>query len=129
AAGARVVLLSRDAEGLAETVAEIRHDGGEARSIVCDVTDLSGVQAAADQVEQWYGRIDTWIGNAGVLLYGRFWETTPDEYRRVMEINFLGQIHGALVALPALRRSGGGALVCVTSVEAVFTLPLHSAYA
>lgn len=127
--GATVVVLSRDEDGLAATVAEITHNGGDARYLVCDVTDLPALQSAADRVEQWYGRIDTWVNDAGVLMYARFWDTSPDEFRRMLEINFMGAIHGALVALPALRRSGGGALITVTSVEAVMTLPMHSAYA
>jgi short-subunit dehydrogenase len=62
-------------------------------------------------------------------LYSRFEETDPDDFRRMMEVNFVGQMNGILAALPALRRAGGGALVCVSSAEAVVTLPMHSAYA
>jgi hypothetical protein len=45
-----------------------------------------------------------------------------------MEVNFLGQVHGSLVALPALRRAGGGALIAISSVESIVSAPLHSAY-
>ncbi|WP_309104658.1 SDR family oxidoreductase [Microbacterium sp.] len=128
-AGARVVVMSRDEQGLAETVAEIVRNGGEAKHIVCDVTDRLALQSAVDRVEKWFGRVDTWVGNAGVLMYGRFTDTSPDEFRRMMEVNYIGQIHGIQVALPALHRAGGGALICVTSAEAVVTLPMHSAYA
>lgn len=127
--GATVVILSRDDAGLAKTVDEITRSGGRARHIVCDVTDQTAVQSAVDLVEQWYGRLDTWVGNAGVLMYARFLDTAPDEFRSVMEANFLSQVHGIRAAVPALRRAGGGALVCVTSTEGVVTLPMHSAYA
>lgn len=129
AAGARVVLLGRQEDRLHEAVARITATGGHARHVVCDVTDPAAVLQAADKAEEWYGRIDTWVNNAGVLLYGRFERTAPQEFRRLMEVDYLGQIHGALAALPALRRAGGGALICVTSVEARTALPLHSAYA
>ncbi|MCM3779210.1 SDR family oxidoreductase [Microbacterium hydrocarbonoxydans] len=128
-AGASVVVLGRGEARLTETVELISASGGTARHIVCDVSDAAAVQAAADQAEAWFGRIDTWVNNAGVLLYGRFEETTPDEFRRIMEIDYLGQIHGAQAALPALRRAGGGTLISVSSVEGRTTLPLHSAYA
>ncbi|MFS0894189.1 SDR family oxidoreductase [Microbacterium sp. 179-I 3D3 NHS] len=127
--GATVVVIARDEERLAATVAAITADGGEARYILCDVSDAAAVAAAADTVEGWFGRIDTWVNNAGVLVYGRFEETSPAEFQRLMEVNFLGQIHGAQAALPALRRAGGGALIAVSSVEASTALPLHSAYA
>ncbi|HWS51987.1 MAG TPA: SDR family NAD(P)-dependent oxidoreductase, partial [Microbacterium sp.] len=128
-AGARVVVLSRDADGLSNTVDEIVRDGGRGRHIVCDVTDATAVQSAVGLVEEWFGRIDTWVGNAGVLMYAPFADTSPDEFRRMLEVNFIGQIIGIQAVLPALRRAGGGALICVTSTEAVVTLPMHSAYA
>ncbi|KJQ55398.1 putative oxidoreductase SadH [Microbacterium sp. SA39] len=128
-AGATVAVLGRHEGRLADTVAEITAEGGQARHLLCDVKDAEAVRAAAETVERWFGRIDTWVNNAGVLVYARFEETTPAEFLRMMEIDFLGQVHGAQAALPALRRAGGGALISISSVEAVTTLPLHSAYA
>jgi len=127
--GAAVVVLSRDEERLATLVEEVREAGGIARSIVCDVTDFDEVRRAVDLVEEWFGRIDTWVNNAGMLLYSEFRRTSPEEFRRIMEVNFMGQIHGALAALPALTRAGGGALVSISSAESFLTLPTHSAYA
>lgn len=127
-AGARVVLLAREEQALATVVDEITERGGTARHIVCDVTDAAQLEAAAARTEEWFGGIDTWVNNAGVLLYGEFWNTPPDEFQRVMEVNYLGQVHGALAALPALERSGG-TLVAIASAESFLTLPLHSAYA
>lgn len=128
-AGATVVVLGRHEGRLAQTVADITAEGGQARHIVCDVQDAAAVRAAVETVERWFGRIDTWVNNAGVLIYARFEETAPAEFRRMMEIDYLGQVHGALAALPALRRAGGGALISISSIEAVTTLPFHSAYA
>jgi NAD(P)-dependent dehydrogenase (short-subunit alcohol dehydrogenase family) len=64
-----------------------------------------------------------------VSVYANAEDTTPDEYRRVIEVNLLGQIHGALAALPALRAAGGGALIEISSVEAEVALPYQAAYA
>lgn len=128
-AGAKVVAVARGEDALASLVREIESAGGEAIHAVCDVSDFEQVQKAADLAEEQFGRIDTWVNNAAILIYGKFWEITPEEFRRVMEVNYLGQIHGSLAALPALRRAGGGALISVSSVESIVSLPLHSAYA
>jgi NAD(P)-dependent dehydrogenase (short-subunit alcohol dehydrogenase family) len=76
-----------------------------------------------------FGRIDTWVNVAAVTVYARFEDTTPEEFRRVIEVNYLGQVHGALAALPRLRANGGGALISVSSVESSVSPPLTSAYA
>ncbi|MBT2485291.1 MULTISPECIES: SDR family oxidoreductase [unclassified Microbacterium] len=128
-AGSSVVILARGEAALVDTVEAIQRDGGIARYIVCDVTDAAGVAAAVHQVEQWFGRIDTWVGNAGVLLYAPVAETTASDLRLLFEVNVVGQLHGIQAAVPALRRAGGGTFVAVSSTEAVVTLPLHSGYA
>lgn len=128
-AGASVVVLARGEAALVDTVEHIVSRGGTARYIVCDVTDAGAVEAAVHQVEQWFGRIDTWVGNAGSLVYATVAETTPRDFRQVLEVNVLGQLHGIHAAIPALRRAGGGAYIGLSSTEAVVTLPLHSAYA
>ncbi|WP_101846764.1 SDR family oxidoreductase [Zhihengliuella sp. ISTPL4] len=127
-AGASVVLLARGEQALTETVAEIAAEGGDVRGIVCDVSDRRAVQDAVDQITHAFGRIDTWVGNAGVLLYAPLADTTPEEFRRILEINVVGQLNGIQAALPALRRSGG-TIIVVSSAEAVVAMPLHGAYA
>lgn len=127
--GAKVVAASRSEEALATLVSKIEARGGEAISCRCDVADFEQVQEVARRAEERFGRIDTWVNNAAVTMFAKFWETAPDEFRRVMEINYMGQVHGCLVALPALRRAGGGALIGTSSVESIVSLPLHSAYA
>lgn len=127
-AGASVVLLARGEQALTETVEEIAAPGGEVRGIVCDVSDHRAVQEAVARVEHEFGRIDVWVGNAGVLLYAPLAETTPEEFRRVLDINVVGQLNGIQAALPALRRSRG-TIVVVSSAEAVVAMPWHGAYA
>lgn len=129
ARGAKVVVAARSEPGLASLVDEIAARGGQATSAVCDVTDPRQVEEVALAAVRAFGRIDTWVNVAAVSVYAKFEDTTPEEFRRVMEINYLGQVHGALAALPRLRQAGGGALIVVSSVEAIVSLPLHSAYA
>ena len=126
--GAKLVLAARDAVALATLAEEIAGRGGEAAFLACDASVPADMQAVALLAEERFGRIDTWVNDAAVAVYARFWETTPDEFRRVMEVNYLGQVHGCLAALPALRRAGGGALIALSSVESIVSLPLHTAY-
>jgi NAD(P)-dependent dehydrogenase (short-subunit alcohol dehydrogenase family) len=82
----------------------------------------------AATAEATYGRIDTWVNVAATSVFASFEATTPEEFRRVMEVNYLGQVHGILAALPALRRTGGGAIIAISSVEALVAIPMHAAY-
>ena len=127
--GAILVVSARGEEGLNSLVEEIQQCGGRATAIPAEVTDFAQVQAVADAAVREYGRIDTWVHVAAVTIYATFEETTPEEFRRIVEVNLLGQVHGAQAALPALRRAGGGALIAVSSVEAMRPLPYNSAYA
>jgi NAD(P)-dependent dehydrogenase (short-subunit alcohol dehydrogenase family) len=74
-----------------------------------------------------YGRLDTWVHMAGVLLVAGFDDTTPAEFARVLQVNLLGQVHGAKAALPHLRR-GGGAFISMSSMGSQRGLPLQTAY-
>ncbi len=126
--GARVVAAARGEMGLSSLMSEIRGRGGEAIAIVADASDFDKVKMVAERAVDKYGRLDTWVQMAAVSIYAKFEETTPEEWRRIMDVNLTGQAHGAWAALPHLKRSGG-ALICVSSVEALRALPLQSAYA
>src|SRR4051794_39265979 len=80
--GAAVVLTARNASDLAAAVASIRNAGGRAIAQPADVTDPEQVSAVAEEARRQFGRIDTWINNAGVGLYGRLTEVSLDDMRR-----------------------------------------------
>lgn len=126
--GAKVVATSRDRSGLETLVLEIKNKGGIATFVVADVSIYEHVQAIADYAVQIYGRIDTWISNAGVYMVAPVELTSADEYRRVMEINYLGGVHSALAALPYLRQYGGGTMIFTTSICARIPFSWTSAY-
>jgi NAD(P)-dependent dehydrogenase (short-subunit alcohol dehydrogenase family) len=126
--GAQVVVSARDEEGLRSLVEEIGSMGGEAAYITADVSDPNQVRRVAEFAAETFGGIDTWVHLAAVSLWATFEQTTPEEFRRIVEVNLLGQVHGAQAALPYLRQEGRGALIHVTSVEAVRTLPYQAAY-
>ena len=129
ARGAKVVVSARGTDGLDSLVAEIRADGGSASSIPADTTDFDAVRAVADGAVSEHGRLDSWVHLAGIGLWATFEDTTVEEFRRVIDVDLMGQVYGAKAALPHLRRTGRGALVHVSSIEARRALPFHSAYA
>jgi NAD(P)-dependent dehydrogenase (short-subunit alcohol dehydrogenase family) len=127
--GASVVVAARGAQALDSLVEEISSAGGTALAVPTDVSDPAAVRALADAAEARFGRIDTWVNNAAVGVWASVEDTTDEEFARVMQVNFLGQVHGVHAALPALRRAGGGGLIGVSSVEGIRAVPLHGAYA
>jgi NAD(P)-dependent dehydrogenase (short-subunit alcohol dehydrogenase family) len=127
--GARVVVSARGAQGLASLVEEIRRGGGEAAAAPADTSDFEQVRTAAERAVEEYGRLDTWVHLAAVGLFATFEQTTPEEFRRVIDVNLMGQVYGAMAALPHLKREGRGALIHISSVEAKRAFPFHSAYA
>jgi NAD(P)-dependent dehydrogenase (short-subunit alcohol dehydrogenase family) len=126
--GAKVVASARGEQGLHSLVEEIRHDGAEAVAVPADVVEFEQVKAVADRAVEEYGRLDTWVHLAAVGLYATFEQTTPEEFKRVVDINLMGQVYGAMAALPHIKREGRGALIHVSSLEAKRSLPFHSAY-
>ncbi|MGK5680629.1 SDR family oxidoreductase [Actinoplanes sp. URMC 104] len=128
AKGAKVVCAARSAEALDTLVEQITKDGGMAVAAPTDVADPGQVRALAHLAEQHFGRIDTWVNNAAVGVWGRVEEITDEEFDRVMRVNFLGHVHGIHAAMPALRKAGGGVMIGVASVEGVRSVPLHAPY-
>jgi NAD(P)-dependent dehydrogenase (short-subunit alcohol dehydrogenase family) len=126
--GARVVCAARTETALDSLVAEITAAGGQAVAVPTDVADPAAVRALAAAAEDRFGRIDTWVNNAAVAVWGRVEDITDEEFDRVMRVNFLGQVHGVHAALPALRRAGGGVVIGVASVEGLRAVPLHAPY-
>ena len=126
--GAKVVVSARGEDGLASLVEEIRQGGGQATAVVADTSDFEQVKAVADRAVEEYGRLDTWVHLAAVGLFATFEQTTPEEFARVIDVNLMGQVYGAMAALPHIKREGRGALIHISSVEAKRSFPFHSAY-
>lgn len=126
--GAKVVVSTRNESGLDSLVEEIRAQGGQAIAVPADTAEFDEVKAVADRAVEEYGRLDTWVHLAAVGLFATFEQTTPEEFERVIDVNLMGQVYGAMAALPHLKREGRGALVHISSVEAKRSFPFHSAY-
>ena len=125
--GAKVVLAARNQHDLARAVSEITGAGGRALAVTADVADPEQVDGIALEAEREFGRIDTWVNNAGVSLYGKLLDTTLDDMHRQMEINFWGAVYGSLAAVHRMR-TRGGTLINVASVLADRAIPLQGIY-
>ncbi|MEW6494219.1 MAG: SDR family oxidoreductase [Cyanobacteriota bacterium] len=129
ARGAKVVVSARSESGLNSLVDEISQQGGDVSAVPADVTVFDQVKAIADYTVEQYGRLDSWVYLAAVALYATFEQTTAEEFKRIIDVNLMGQVYGAMAALPHLKREGRGALIHISSLEARRSLPFHSAYA
>ena len=105
----------REEEGRA-LEAEIRESGGEAMFVNLDVTDEQQWSDAVDAVMTAYGRLDILVNNAGIFEHGLVEETSAESWDRTMAINGKGVFLGTRTAIPAMRESGGGSIVNISSV-------------
>lgn len=126
--GAKVVVSARREEPLDDLVAQIKEQGGEATAVSADVANYSEVEALAREAVNTYGRIDTWVNNAGVYLVGEFETIELEEARRLFDINFWGELHGCKAVLPILKEQGEGTIINISSATARRPIPLTSVY-
>ena len=125
--GARVVLAARNGNDLERAVEHIRRHGGRAIHVVADVADPEQVERIAAAAVAEFGRIDTWVNNAAVSMYGRITELSIADMRRQIDVNYCGQVYGSRVAVRHLRQRGG-ALINVASALADRAIPLQGNY-
>jgi short-subunit dehydrogenase len=125
--GAKLVLAARSTETLEKLVSEIHAKEGDAIYVVADVADRRQVEAIASAAIEHYGRIDTWVNDAGVSIYGRLEEVSEEDNRRLFDTNFWGVVNGSLVALPHLIVSAG-TLINVGSEVSEAIVPLQGMY-
>ena len=132
--GARLALSDWDAAGLAETVRLVeerpRPDGSTATvtSSVVDVSDRTAMAAWAGEVADLHGRVDMLVNNAGVTVTGDFAEMTYEDFDWIVGVNFMGVVNGTKEFLPHLVASGNGALVNMSSLFGLVSIPGQSAY-
>jgi NAD(P)-dependent dehydrogenase (short-subunit alcohol dehydrogenase family) len=128
ARGARVGLIARGEAGLRGAAEDVTAAGGTAHAVVADVADFARVDEAARQIEMVLGPIDVWVNSAFVSILAPFAEVTPEEFRRVTEVAYLGFVHGTMVALARMRPRDRGVIVQVGSALGERSVPLQSAY-
>jgi NADP-dependent 3-hydroxy acid dehydrogenase YdfG len=125
--GAKLVLAARSGPALQEIIQKINDGGGQAIYVIADVGKREQVQHVAEVAIQKFGRIDTWINDAGGSIYGRLDEVSDEDNRRLFDTNFWGVVYGSLAALPHLK-ANGGALINVGSEVSDAVVPLQGMY-
>lgn len=126
--GARLGLFARGRQGLDATKQDVEALGGEAVVVQGDVARPEDVERLAEETETAFGPIDVWVNNAMVTVYGEFQDLTPEEYRRVTDVCYHGQVYGTMAALKRMRPRDRGTIVLVGSALAYRGIPLQSAY-
>lgn len=127
-AGYDVAVLARGHAGVDAAVSEVQRAGRRGLALYVDVADREAVEEAADRVERDLGPIDVWVNVAFAGSLSYFWDTTPQEFERVTEVTYYGQVNGTRAALRYLRDRDRGAIVNVSSAMAYRSIPLQSAY-
>ena len=126
--GWSVGVIARDEARLRSVETELRGLGVECLGIAADVADAAAVDAAAGRIEAELGSIAAWVNNAMATVVSPARDITSDEYKRVTEVTYLGQVHGTLAALRVMTPRDTGAIIQVSSGLAIRSAPLQSAY-
>lgn len=127
-AGASVVLAARNGAALEEVTAEITSGGGTAHPLVTDVAKWDEVQNLAQETLSRFGRIDTWINNAGVSEYATLEDMAIEEIEQITQVTYMGQVYGVKAALPTFVQQDEGAFINIGSVVSKRSIPLQGAY-
>jgi NAD(P)-dependent dehydrogenase (short-subunit alcohol dehydrogenase family) len=126
--GAHLALVARGRDGLEGTRREVEALGGRALVFTADVADAAALERVAAETEATLGPIDVWINNAMASVFSPVRQMEPEEYRRVTEVTYLGQVYGTLAALRRMLPRDRGSIVFVGSALAYRGIPLQSAY-
>jgi NAD(P)-dependent dehydrogenase (short-subunit alcohol dehydrogenase family) len=126
--GYDVAILARGAAGLQGAVADVRKAGQRGLAVQADVADYEAVRQAAAQAESELGEIGLWVNVAFAGSLAFAWDTSIEEFRRMTEVTYFGQVHGTLAALERMRPRDRGVIVNVGSAMAYRSIPLQATY-
>jgi NAD(P)-dependent dehydrogenase (short-subunit alcohol dehydrogenase family) len=127
--GVDVALCGRDATEAERTAVELSARGpGRAIGAACDVTDMKSVARFVARSASDLGRLDILVNNAGIGIFASVPDMDPDDFRRVIETNILGVFHMCHAAIPAIRATGGGFIVNISSLAGTNAFATGAAY-
>jgi NAD(P)-dependent dehydrogenase (short-subunit alcohol dehydrogenase family) len=126
--GAKVGVVGRRREKLDETVRTVGDAGGQAISLVCDVTKAQDAQQAITETEKEFGCVNVLVNNAGVLSVSTIESVSEEEWDHLIDTNLKGPFLMCRAALPAMRRAGGGSIVNVGSILGLVAMKDRAAY-
>ncbi len=117
-AGVKVLMTDVDADGVAAAAAEVRSRGGQVEDIDVDVRDPPALERAAAHAVDHFGALHIAVNNAGIVNGGPMWELPLEEWRRVLDVNLWGVIHGVRAFVPRIIEAGEGHVVNISSMAA-----------
>jgi NAD(P)-dependent dehydrogenase (short-subunit alcohol dehydrogenase family) len=126
--GARVALLERDATLAEETRSRLAAEGVDVRSYTVDVTDEAGIVNVAQQVASDFGAVNVLVNNAGISRLGPSMSFSTQDFRDSMEVLTIGVFICSREFGKQLRKSGGGAIVNISSINGIVAFPMRLAY-
>jgi 3(or 17)beta-hydroxysteroid dehydrogenase len=126
--GAKIVVTDIDESGGKKVVEEIKKDGGEAIFIKHDVTSDSDWSSVIQKTLAEFGKLDVLVNNAGVMIRKSIEDTSLEEWQRVMRINVDGVFLGTKYAIEAMKKSGGGSIINVSSFAGIVATTDTSVY-
>ena len=127
-AGARLGLIAREQTALTEIKSELETLGVQVCTVAADAADAQALFDAAEKFERELGPIAVWVNAAMVTVFSPVVKTTPEEFRRVMEVTYLGFVNGTLAALKHMQPRNEGSIIQIGSALAYRGIPLQSAY-
>ncbi|OHV08763.1 SDR family oxidoreductase [Kushneria phosphatilytica] len=126
--GAHLGLISRDETRLAAVKSEAEALGARVVTVAADVADAAQIEAAADRIESELGPLDIWVNDAMTTVFSPLHAMTAEEFKRVTEVTYLGNVNGTMAALKRMRPRDHGTIVQVGSALAYRPVPLQTAY-
>ncbi|WP_036165681.1 SDR family oxidoreductase [Massilia sp. 9096] len=127
--GAKLVLAARSGDALDGLASELRRKGTQVATVTADVGNPADVERIGQAAMDRFGRIDTWVNNAGVGIFGKNEEVPLEDMQRLFQTNYWGVVHGSLEAVKRMKTRGGGALINLGSEVSDRSTPLQGIYA
>lgn len=121
--GCKVVICARDEGELERAAAELRREGADVLTVVCDVSERSDVEEMIEDARLRFGGVDILINNAGIIQVGPVHNMTLDDFEQAMDIMYWGTVYPTLAALPHMRRQRYGRIVNITSIGGKVSVP------
>lgn len=128
AEGAKVAIIDRNAEAAHETVAQIRGVGGEAEAFIADVSEEEQVEAAVKSASERFGPVTVLFNHAGTILIKPFLDISLTEWDWLHAVNVRSMFLMTRAVLPQMIASGGGSIICTSSISAVAGTPMEVLY-
>lgn len=127
ARGAHIHIVDLSVDEAERVAGQVRHSGGHAEAVHCDVSNLESVQAAFQKILA-RERLDILVNNAGISHVGNLESTSPSDFDKIFQVNVKGMYHCLRSCVPHMREHGGGVILNMASVAATVGIPDRFAY-